>query len=175
MPKAKLTATFEGVTATRRTDHIYTHVVFGLRSGELEAQAVEKTIAYDQRQSDLRAEALDMVARGVKPAPGHDLLKVEAVNGYHRFTMWDSVARRTNDSGRSFTDMTHAEAVAESESLNSGHADWIARQREHAASLRAKGERWVAVSWHHSLALAQKGVEAAKSFRYTRLEIVEAK
>lgn len=175
MPKAKLTATFEGVTATRRSDRSYTHVVFGLLSGELEAQRVEKRLASEQADRAQRAEIIAMIGRGEKPAPGSPLLRVSSVNGYRRFTVWDDVARRTEDAGRTMIDLTHAEALAQEAEYYPARAERDANYIARAAEYRALGDRWIAISWHHSYALALKGADAARSNNscLTRTQIVE--
>jgi hypothetical protein len=176
MSKAtKLTATFEGVTATRKSAHPYTHVVFGKKSGELQAQHVECSIADEQREQDLINEALEMVRAGVTPPKGHALLQVTSVNGYHRFTRWDNIALFTADHGRSFRPMSYDEAVAEAAKwARTNRAEWLVMMEERAAEYRAQGEQWIALSWHHSFALALKGAQASTVPSYiVQTQIVE--
>lgn len=161
-PRPKITATYEGVTATRRSMHPYTHVVFGLRSGELEAARVEKDIEYQQREGELQREALAFIERGETPPSDHPLMKVTSSNYYHKFTRWDNVARDSNDGGRTFRTLTLNEARA----MVAQYDAWpsIPMLIERAEALRANGERWVAISWHHSFDLAMKGAAQAAAY-----------
>lgn len=169
----KLTATFAGVTVSRRTNHRYTYVVFGLRSGELDARRVEAELADHHRDCALDAEALDFIRRGETPPAGHALRRVTGRNYYHAFTRWDGVARETNDCGRTFRTLSVAEAEAASARRAETYADYERRLIERAAAHRTAGERWIACSWHRSLPLAQKGAEKARSYGHiTRVEIV---
>ncbi len=167
---AKLTATHEGVTATRRTNRPYTHVVFGLYSPAFDAARVEADAARAEREVALDAEALDFLARGETPPAGHALHEVQASNYYHRFTRWDYIARHTDDAGRSFRTLTVEEARANLDRYD--YAGSAARQRARAAELRAMPARWEAISWHHSADLAVKGMNAVFGGRYTKTAIV---
>lgn len=171
MARPSLTCTTPVGTFTRQTARPYTHVVVVFESASLKAVEARRTAAQERAEIALEEEAYAMIAAGVTPPAGHALLKVRSVNGYHRFTRWDDVARQTDDYGRTFRNLNEAEARAKRETYYPAGRDARAKTYDAAAEVAesqgAEGGVWYAASWHQGERNVAKGV--ADATRYNRV------